>query len=148
MHFWNGNSTATFHSGKQWQINGLVQDCSNSIANALELLQSCTKPWKCRMSNLRSQNTPHSSLFWVSYGLWFVSYMYIEKIQTLQDHFERASSGLLANQLVVPAVKVFLSCREWGTVICVNWVWMCLNKFMLYPRQLCCVNVDITTHFH
>ena len=24
-------------------IDGLVQDCSNSIANALELLQSCTK---------------------------------------------------------------------------------------------------------
>ena len=24
-------------------INGLVQDCSNSIANALELLQSCAK---------------------------------------------------------------------------------------------------------
>ena len=24
--------------------NGLVQDCSNSIANAQELLQSCTKP--------------------------------------------------------------------------------------------------------
>ena len=25
-------------------IDGLVQDCSNSIANTLELLQSCTKP--------------------------------------------------------------------------------------------------------
>ena len=25
-------------------INGLAQDCSYSIANALELLQSCTKP--------------------------------------------------------------------------------------------------------
>ena len=25
-------------------IDGLVQDCSNSIANALELLQSCAKP--------------------------------------------------------------------------------------------------------
>ena len=25
-------------------IDGLVQDCSNSIANALELLQSCSKP--------------------------------------------------------------------------------------------------------
>ena len=24
-------------------VDGLVQDCSNSIANALELLQSCTK---------------------------------------------------------------------------------------------------------
>ena len=28
-----------------WMLfDGLVQDCSNSIANALELLQSCTKP--------------------------------------------------------------------------------------------------------
>ena len=25
-------------------VDGLVQDCSNSTANALELLQSCTKP--------------------------------------------------------------------------------------------------------
>ena len=25
-------------------IDGLVQDCSNSIANTLEWLQSCTKP--------------------------------------------------------------------------------------------------------
>ena len=25
------------------EIDGLVQDCSNSIANALELLQSCIK---------------------------------------------------------------------------------------------------------
>ena len=25
-------------------IDGLVQDCSNSIANTLELLQPCTKP--------------------------------------------------------------------------------------------------------
>ena len=26
---------------------GLVQDCSNSIALAMELLQSCTKPFIC-----------------------------------------------------------------------------------------------------
>ena len=34
----------------QHDIDGLVQDCSNSIANALELLQSCTKPsiWYCK----------------------------------------------------------------------------------------------------
>ena len=39
---WPLNSVA-FH-----YIDGLVQDCSNSIANALELLQSSTKPsiWK------------------------------------------------------------------------------------------------------
>ena len=33
------------------KIDGLVQECSNSIANALELLQSCTKPPKWRMKN-------------------------------------------------------------------------------------------------
>ena len=26
-------------------VDGLVQNCSISIANALEILQSCTKPW-------------------------------------------------------------------------------------------------------
>ena len=30
-------------------IDGLAQDCSNSIANALELLQSCTKPSICSL---------------------------------------------------------------------------------------------------
>ena len=35
----------TFHV---WHyLDGLMQDCSNSIANALELLQSCTKPAIC-----------------------------------------------------------------------------------------------------
>ena len=31
-------------------IDGLVQDCRNPIANALELLQSCTKPSICRFN--------------------------------------------------------------------------------------------------
>ena len=35
-----------FSPGKIY-INGLVQDCSNSSANALELLQSCAKPSIC-----------------------------------------------------------------------------------------------------
>ena len=33
-------------------ISGLVQGCSNSIANAMELLQSCTKPVICKWSML------------------------------------------------------------------------------------------------
>ena len=31
-------------------INGLAQDCSNSSALAMELLQTCTKPSTCRLS--------------------------------------------------------------------------------------------------
>ena len=37
----------------QKNISGLAQDCSNSIVNALELLQSCTKPtiWYHKQNN-------------------------------------------------------------------------------------------------
>ena len=31
-------------------FDALVQDCSNSITNAMELLYSCTKPWICCFS--------------------------------------------------------------------------------------------------
>ena len=37
------------------KIDGLVQDCSNSSALAMELLQSCTKPWKCACNISRNQ---------------------------------------------------------------------------------------------
>ena len=33
---------------EEYYINGLVQDCCNSIANALELLQLCSKPLICK----------------------------------------------------------------------------------------------------
>ena len=39
----------------QKHIGGFVQDCSNFIANALELLQSCTKPSTC--SQMPNTNT-------------------------------------------------------------------------------------------
>ena len=37
---------ASIPSLLELQIHGLQQDCSNPIANALELLQYCTKPSK------------------------------------------------------------------------------------------------------
>ena len=41
-----------FYTDPVPDIDGLVQDCSNSIANALELLQSFTKPYISSMQNL------------------------------------------------------------------------------------------------
>ena len=38
---------------RRHEIDGLVQDCSNSIANALELLQSCTNPSKQSLQELQ-----------------------------------------------------------------------------------------------
>ena len=37
-------------------IEGLVQDCSNSIANALELQHYCTKPSICALSGGRQRH--------------------------------------------------------------------------------------------
>ena len=42
---------------KENDIDGLVQDCSNSIANALELLQSYTKPSVYAYTNTMSKLT-------------------------------------------------------------------------------------------
>ena len=52
-------------------IDDLVQDCSNSIANALELLQSCTKPSMCQLGmylirlTLRKAGYMHISYCWI-----------------------------------------------------------------------------------
>ena len=40
---WTCFNIKTNFPGYDSHIEGLVQDCSNSIANALEILQSCTK---------------------------------------------------------------------------------------------------------
>ena len=40
-------------------IDGLVQDCSNSIANALELLQSCTESPISLQIAILSDHGPH-----------------------------------------------------------------------------------------
>ena len=48
-------------------IDGLVQDRRISIAVAMEILQSCTKPSIYQTLNL--QKTSHISPWWVSYGM-------------------------------------------------------------------------------
>ena len=39
------NRKPRFYSGTSTNIDGLVQDCSISSALAMEILQSCAKPW-------------------------------------------------------------------------------------------------------
>ena len=54
-----------FKKSSREHIDGLMQDCSNSIADAMELLQSCTKPliyvvWNlnCVISNTHALDIP------------------------------------------------------------------------------------------
>ena len=52
------NSALLLEVEIKYFLSGLVQDCSNPIANALELLQSCTKPfiWPWRLGAKPAQN--------------------------------------------------------------------------------------------
>ena len=68
---WYGRSIPTGNGMKQIQtrhcyvvdsINGLVQDCSISIANALKILHSCTKPSLCLLHNWMH--------IWTKYRTW------------------------------------------------------------------------------
>ena len=55
-----------------YDIESLVQDCSNSTANAVKLLQSCTKPPTLWYFMRLSTHFPHGwatgSLLWVFWG--------------------------------------------------------------------------------
>ena len=64
---YTGKMTSLYWINPQFYIDGLVQDCSNSIANTMELLQSCTKPSIWYHCPKILTKTPHS------YGVSIVS---------------------------------------------------------------------------
>ena len=75
------------HTAEQWQmhdidhtiyyqIDGLAQDCSNSIALAMELLQSCTKPLK-----QHSIPHPHRFVYSVFYEYTVAKWPYDKEVQ-------------------------------------------------------------------
>ena len=47
VELWSAVTILNTHTIKSIHIDGLVQDCTNSIDNALALLQYCTKPLIC-----------------------------------------------------------------------------------------------------
>ena len=82
QHHYHDTGGGWLNTGKCWEggrkkyIDGLEQDCSNSIGNALELLQSCATPsiwWRCCYSIMifpkSSHLTTHSSPVCMRYGL-------------------------------------------------------------------------------
>ena len=79
-------------------IDGLVEDCSIAIANAPELLQSCTKPSKCSTYPTEEVGYDHQSKFLgqvvlVGVAGWFVSHL-------LHGGFHRQENGHVAATVV------------------------------------------------
>ena len=76
-------------------IDGSVQDCSNSIANALELLQSCTKPSICILHisfMIQVPNSEGNLGWWNPHSLAVMFPRKSDVITTCRDHFVNAPS--------------------------------------------------------
>ena len=82
-------------------LNGLVQDCSNSSANALELLQSCTKPLTYTWPKLINSLVDLKGTFqWKS---WLTSKgIAIVKIKSSHDHLTFIMG------VPIPGKKIFI----------------------------------------
>ena len=99
----NLESCKTWFTHCNIYINGLEQDCSNSIALAMELLQSCTKPLVCRLKNCsqllhtRQQHTCHARAKFQndSFTDYNVTYKNIHEICT--HHYDTHGCSAVSN---------------------------------------------------
>ena len=103
------SSTSRLHSPMHFTISlvicyiaGLVQDCSNSSALAMELLQSCTKPSIYSQPYLPSwsSNLTFTLLFWTMLPCGSLSVQSQLKWLELQSPVENRSLGTLENWVI------------------------------------------------
>ena len=87
-------------------VDGLVQDCSNSIANALELLQSCAKPsmWWSVIKSL------------AGWGVWRIVYKHIEAEQNGRHFADGIFKCIFLNENVWFPIKISLKFVPYGMI--------------------------------
>ena len=92
-------------------IDGLVQDCGNSIANAMELPQSCTKP-----------------LIWSGYGgVSFIIHLGAVYACLLIHEWDcRMVYSLLGAKVLTPL-------QQWSNGVCLREAWYCDEEFIITP---------------
>ena len=146
-----------------YYIDGLVQDCSNSIANALELLQSCTKPlilFSYSMSLSFDRSGSFWTLKWIKnqcVGIYLVNqhpvfcYLFDESLSSVSlcSWWTSAQYFAVINQ---SALKCFATWLNQSTLRC--FAILCnqstLKCFAIWFNQsspsVCCLVWSINTH--
>ena len=84
-------------------INGLVQDCSNSIANTLELLRYCTTQHSHNIIQYVTTLAAAASVFWCCFATWEIN----TKMTLLWVHKQFAT--WVHNQSMFYQVKIYMS---------------------------------------
>ena len=79
------------------RTNSLAQDCGNSIANALELLQSCIKP------------SIRITVFWPPYGMTH----HLRHIWPLLWHLAETIFAIISESANLKSCYKFLLCHPW-----------------------------------
>ena len=120
----------------QHNIHGLAQDCSNFIANALELLQSWTNPatWYCRSDDYKSEKNnqtlkSHLSLLRVSYinGVScileksdFSNHNCILQMSGVKNVLKSAGYEAILSLYIVPIIKKIVNNFKWKNTVYVT----------------------------
>ena len=98
----------------------LTQGCSNSIANALALLQSCTKPWTSGIPNPVIQ----VHVIWTGIDMWTLTQMSVDTHVSAFGLINTSCNGLRlfrAKPLHKPMLSycryIYMACRDsWSQV--------------------------------
>ena len=115
---------AVKHHIDVYNINGSVQDCGNSIANALELLQSCAKPWIYRLFIDASES---HVLRWMCI-LWLVPVRYTRQLPPSITRRAYLPEGIPQGVFLHPVIQ------DWYTACStISGSWCLVANTIAYP---------------
>ena len=101
-------------------IDGLAQDCSNSSAKALELLQSCTKPSLCWVLILRVMCCDFSTDMPRPYRFKMVSMQFPPVKSERAIPFDENTLNIMSRDDVkrLKAARSSFKYGNWGQILC------------------------------
>ena len=109
-------------------INGLVQDCSNSIANTLELLRYCTTQHSHNIIQYVTTLAAAASVFWCCFATWEIN----TKMTLLWVHKQFAT--WVHNQSMFYQVKIYISRNKMWKV----WTYTRKYRNVSRKKKPCC----------
>ena len=120
-HFYVDSSSAQTGNSN---IDGLVQDCSNAITNALETLHFCTKPSIWKLSKYKHVWLRHHT---ISYGIMCITKCLVTRIKTPVTlwgvYCDLGHQGFINIDLLWPRPRYnHIECFIWDVV-----TYLCLN---------------------
>ena len=107
------------HWDRMIYIDGLVQDCSISIANALEILPSCTKP--SIYIHQRTRSSLVQIIIWINYDVLSIDTLSFELLRTNFNEISFKMQKFSARKMFLNNGSHFVSVSMWYMIFMLKW---------------------------